>query len=231
MSALDEFRNRLFGEWLKPFCDNRGYAPSGFVSTSIEKLSEADAHDFMDAIDSGLVIHQQGAFVAACSNAKEYIFWEGARSVSPRKITLWLEPLITIAGLRRMQRKFGWPSERLGMQSATWAFDFVGYKADQKTEVAACEVKRTRRELDDLLVLMRKHRATPADALDDYKAAERNALKKVIALRQSASQIFWALGPDNYGHVFAVERDALGEIDLTPTSESALFFELNRKLQ
>lgn len=71
---------------------------------------------------------------------------------------------------------------------------------------------------------MNKHRGTRKEALDDCKAAERNALKKVIALRESSSHTFWALGPDNYGYVFAVTRDPNGEVILTPTTESALYF-------
>lgn len=193
----------------------------------MDKLSEADARDFMDAVDHGLVVHEQGAFRAPCSRAKEYLFWEGASSVSPRRLTLWLEPVITIAGLWRMQRTFGWPAERLGAQSATYAFDFVGYQADQRTELVVCEVKPTRKAVDAMVSLMKTHRGITREALNDFKPAERNALKKVIALRESNCHIFWALGPDNYGQVFAVTRDANGEVILTPTIESALYCEMS----
>ncbi|MCF7532284.1 hypothetical protein [Pseudomonas petrae] len=120
------------------FCDHREYAYGGFVASALDKLSEVDARDFIDAVDSGLVTHQAGAFEAACSNAKKYLFWEGATSVSPRRLTLWLEPVITIAGLRRLHHRYGWPH-------ASYAFDFVGYQADQKTELAVCEAKPTQR--------------------------------------------------------------------------------------
>lgn len=123
----------------------------------MDKIEEPDAYDFMDAVDHGLVTYEKGAFVAACSRLKEYMFWEGLRTGVPRRLTLWLEPIITIAGLRRLQRDFGWPPDRLGMQSSTWAFDFVGYAADQETEVIVCEVKRTKREVDSLLELMELH--------------------------------------------------------------------------
>lgn len=225
MSALDEFRDRVLNEWLAPFCDSRGYEHGGFACSSLDKLSEADAHDFMAAVDSGLVNHEAGAFRAACSRANEYLFWEGASSVSPRRLTLWLEPVITIAGLWRMQHKFGWPSERLGAQSASYAFDFVGYQADQRTEVVSCEAKPTQKAVDLLIALMHKHASTPKEKLKDCRSAEVNALKKVIALRESSSQTFWALGPDGYGHVFAVSRSLTGEVVLTPTNDSALKFD------
>lgn len=225
MAALDEFRDRVHNEWLAPFCDSRGYEHGGFVWSSLDKLSEADARDFMDAIDSGLVTHKAGVFRAACSRANEYLFWEGAASVSPRRLTLWLEPVITIAGLRRMQHKFGWPTERLGAQSASYAFDFVGYQADQRTELVSCEAKPSRKAVDLLIAHMHKHAATPKEGLKDCNSAEVNALKKVIALRESSSHTFWALGPDGYDHVFAVSRSPTGEVVLTPSNESALSFE------
>lgn len=225
MAALDEFRERMHNEWLAQFCDTRGYGNGGFVWSSLEKLSEADARDFMDAVDSGLVTHQAGVFRAACSRANEYLFWEGAASVSPRRLTLWLEPVITIAGLRRMQHNFGWPAERLGAQSVSYAFDFVGYHADQRTDLVSCEAKPTRKAVDLLIAHMHKHAATPKEALKYCRPAEVNALKKVIALRESSSHTFWALGPNGYGHVFAVSRSSSGEVMLTPTTESALNFE------
>lgn len=83
------------------------------MQDSLNKLSEADARDFMYAVDSGLVNHQGGAFEAACSRAKEYLFWEGPTDVSPRRLTLWMKPVITIAGLWRMYHEHGWPAERL----------------------------------------------------------------------------------------------------------------------
>ena len=78
----------------------------------------------------------------------------GVNRISPRRTTFWLEPDITVAGLRRMQRKFGWPAERLGAQSLTYAFDFVGYQGDQRTQLVSCEVKPTRKPVDLLVALM-----------------------------------------------------------------------------
>jgi len=222
MSALDEFKNRLSSEWLIPFCNARGFSHEGFNTNTIENLSEADAHDFMQAIDNGLVIHDKGIFTSGCSKAKEQIFWEGARSSVPRKVTLWLEPIITIAGLIRLHRDFGWDAKRLGMQSQTWAFDLVGYQEDLITELLICEVKKTQRELDKLLDFMKKHASTPAEAESELKGAERNAFKKVLALRQSESSVFWALGPNRYGRVFKVQRDDIGSVSLHHMNESEL---------
>lgn len=230
MPALEEFKSRLSSDWLIPFCSAKGYPHDGFVVSSLEKLSSTDARDFMEAIDSDLVLHHQGIFTAARSKAKEQIFWQCARTSVPRKITLWLEPIITIAGLMRLHRDFGWASNRLGMQSKTWAFDLVGYEEDLKTELLVCEVKKTEREVDKLLELMEKHASTPAEAKSNLRGTERNALKKVVGLRQSTSTMFWALGPNRYGHVFHILRSPAGIISLHPTGESALSLKTPRSI-
>ena len=222
MSALNDVKNRLSSEWLIPFCNARGFTHDGFNDNSIEKLCSADAQDFMQAIDSGLVIHDKGVFTAACSKAKEQIFWQGARSSVPRKVTLWLEPIITIAGLMRLHRDFGWDAKRLGMQSQTWAFDLVGYQEDLTTEFLVCEAKKTEHEIDKLLGFMEKHAGTPAEAESELKGAERNAFKKVLALRQSKCSVFWALGPNHYGRVFKVLRDDKSSVTLHCIDESSL---------
>lgn len=145
ISALDEFRARLLDEWLLPLYAARGLPHTGFVDKGIERLREADARDFLFAVDNALVHHRDGIFTAACSKAKEQIFSHGNRNSVPRTIHLWLEPIITIAALSRLVRDFGWPVHRVGMQSRSWAFDLVGYAEDQETELLVCEVKNTER--------------------------------------------------------------------------------------
>jgi hypothetical protein len=223
MSALEEFKCRLPQEWLIPFCKARGYSHEGFDGRTLGKVSPVDATDFMQAIDSGLVHHRDGTFLAAQSKAKEQIFWEGAKGTTPRRITLWLEPIITIAGLLRLRRDHLWPASRLGLQSKTWAFDLVGYAAqDSSTEHLVCEVKKAKKEIDTLLQLMHKHLATPAEMEKEFKAAERNAFRKVLALRSSDSKVFWALGPDDYEFVFDVIRNQNGTVSLRAADRSAL---------
>ena len=129
MTEVDQFIKRLKQDWLTSFCEARAYSPEGFDGAGLANLSANDARDFMQAIDCGLVAHHGGVFTAPQSKVKEQIFWEGARISVPRKITLWLEPIITIGALRRLQRDFQWPSSLLGMQLKTWAIDFVAYRS------------------------------------------------------------------------------------------------------
>jgi hypothetical protein len=224
MLATEKFVRRLSEEWLIPFCSTRGLSSYEFDAKALEKLSSTDACDFMLAVDSGFVCHKEGTFSADCSKAKEQIFHHGPRNSIPRKIYLWLEPIITIAGLARLRRDFGWPGHRLGMQSRTWAFDLVGYNEDQETELLVCEVKKTEREVDKLVELMEKHMATPREAESDFKGAERNAIKKVLGLRQSTATTFWALGPNRYGHIFNILHSSTDIVSLRAVDESALFF-------
>ena len=220
--ALRDFTFRLKSEWLLPYCDAKGYSDEGFDWNSIERLSPVDAADFMQAIDKGIVTHKDGVFLAVQSKAKEWIFWEGRKDSSRRKITLWLEPIITVAGLMRLHHEHGWPGNQLGLQSKNWAFDLVAYDLDLETERIACEVKKSIQEIEAMLEFMELHRHTNADAVDCLVGPERNAFKKVIALRESPCQVFWALGPNRGGYVFNVSRTSSGAVCLELTTESAL---------
>lgn len=226
MSALDAFKARIAREFLEPFCNSphRNLSAEGFVAASIDKLDPRDAADFLAAVDEKLVSHADGFFTAPCSRAKEQIFWTGLKSVSPTRLTLWLEPIITMAGLMRLHRDHGWPASLLGMQSRTWAFDLVGYAENREHEVLACEIKKTIREVDMLIDFMRTQGNEPFEVLSSMKGSERNAFKKVLALRETRASRFWALGPGGYGRVFDVEYGTVGEVRFTATDEHALAY-------
>lgn len=226
MSALETFKTRMGREFLEPFCNSphRNLSTEGFVASSIDKLDPRDAADFLAAIDEKLVSHADGFFFAPCSKAKEQIFWTGSKSTSPTRLTLWLEPIITMAGLLRLYRDYGWPLSSLGMQSRTWAFDLVGYAANREDEVLACEVKKTVREIDALIDFMRHQGSEHSRMLSEMKGGERNAFKKVLALRESRAPRFWALGPGGFGYVFNVEYGTAGEVFLKAADESALTY-------
>ena len=219
--AIERFRTRLVQEWLTPFCRSRRLDENGFVWSSLDRLTAIDAADFMHAIDRGLVTHLNGSFMAPRSKAKEQLFWEGARNTSPRRLTLWLEPVITIAALGRLHREHGWPANRLGLQSATWAFDLVGYQGDLAREQVVCEVKKSDAEVRKLMGFMTENANTATDMATRLKGAELNAFRKVLALRQSDCLVFWALGPGGAGSVFNVIRSSTG-VHLLPATESQL---------
>ena len=64
------------------------------------------------------------------SKTHEVIFWEHSTLITPRPITLWLEPVITIAAVARLHLDYGWPVDCLGMQSEDSAFDVMAFKPD-----------------------------------------------------------------------------------------------------
>eukprot|EP01036_Dinobryon_divergens_P060106 gene60106-80160_t len=86
--ALKAFEDRILTDLLPTFCDDpkRASGSDGF-RRDWERVSEADAEDFLRGIDNGLVKHvKRGLYRAARSCASEQFFWEGLKSVEPRPI-------------------------------------------------------------------------------------------------------------------------------------------------
>ncbi|MDP3847197.1 MAG: hypothetical protein Q8R10_12325 [Pseudomonas sp.] len=224
---LAGFTRRLHGEWLPSFCDapHRNYTSAGFRDESIHKLTEFDAHWFMQAVDARLVSQSDGFFLAPRSKAKEQIFWQGAKAQSPRPITLWLEPVITIGALARLSQQFGWPAANLGAQSKTWEFDLVCYGASSDVELICCEVKKHSKEIAQLLHYMHLHCALAPHAEEPSDPKERNAYRKVQGIRVSWPRYFWALGPGGEGQVFRVQREQeTQKFSLIPIAEDSLMY-------
>ncbi len=220
------FRSRLYSDWLPSFCQapHRNYSVAGFKDSSISKLHEFDAYWFLRAIDAGLVTEKDGFFIAPKSKAKEQIFWEGDKKRTPRPITLWIEPIITIGALARLNQQYGWPIENLGMQSATWAFDLVGY-SNSNREHLVCEVKKQSRELSRLLDFMNAYARQDPLKSEPVNAQARNAYRKVQGIRLSWPTIFWALGPGGEDFVSLIRKEGASQrFQLEPAEESILEF-------
>ena len=224
-TSLDIFAKRLNEEWLPSFCNasHRNYSSEGFKKETIARLDEFDASWFLQAINDGLVSELDGFFIAPKSKAKEQIFWQGSKAKSPRPITLWVEPIITMGALARLHEEFGWPIKNLGMQSKTWAFDLVGYKTNSNQEILACEVKKHNKEILSLLNFMQFYSSKEPIDTEPDNSVERNAYRKVKGIRESWPSVFWALGPDGQGQVFLIQRISGGQtFDLRPTDFQAL---------
>jgi hypothetical protein len=219
--------DRLITDRLIPeFCQNpkKPLAPESFKSETLSNVSEYDARYFLMAIKTGLIEHQGcGHYKAPLSGAAEQFFWEGPKTVQPQLFTLWVEPIITVAGLARLHLDHGWPKRFLGMQPDGWAFDLVAMYPGSQTMFVACEVKKTAKEVQDLLAFMRELAPDPA-AGEPKTGKALNAYKKILGLRKHRPQLFWALGPNGLSKVFHLEYGAGGQIELMPTSESALRF-------
>jgi hypothetical protein len=197
--TLNRFSERVLGTWLSAYCadSRRRYDTRNFVNASIAVYA-SDAADCMEAIDRNIVSHVGGGrFRAKRSSAQEVLFWDGTRRVVPRKIWLWLEPVITFAALARLHLRHGWPVAKLGTQPPGWAFDVVAYAHEEGDEMAVlAEVKKSRKELDslhqDLLAL------TDGAAETSVKP---NSLKKWKAIVKFRPQVVWLLGPNEYQYV------------------------------
>jgi hypothetical protein len=100
-NAISRFKQFVLQECLPEYCHDpdRGYALEGFDPASIQ-VTELDAADFLLSLDKGVVKRRaRMTFMAHRSGATEVIFWEGHKKFVPRRITLWLEPVIAIGAL------------------------------------------------------------------------------------------------------------------------------------
>lgn len=227
MDAQQEFWHRLREEWLPAYCNDpkRRYATEGFDAGS-KTVSEQDARDFLRAIDQKVVsVDSGGRFRMPQSKTHEVIFWEHSALISPRPITLWLEPVITIAAVARLHLDYGWPVDCLGMQSADSAFDVMAFKPDDlKNEHIAGEVKDSAKQLDRLLAHMNQCCAE-GDSECSASKTRKNAHRKMAGLKRCRAPIFWAIGPGGDSRVFEVSYRDDGRIGLTRTAEESLRFE------
>jgi len=223
---LAEFTNRLTTEWLPTFCEDpkRNYPKDGFRRSSI-KVSPVDARDFLRALDLGIVNDSGGGrYRAPRTHAFEQLFWTWTNAEHPKPISLWLEPIITIAAVARLHLQYGWPKECLGTQSKkNWAFDlFVVRPESGDSEYIAGEAKKTTREIDQLVSYMRLSCVEGDIDCSAVSQSRRNAHKKWIGLRQSRAPIFWAVGPGNNSRLFTVTYSSEGPVSLEETVDHAL---------
>ena len=206
-TELERFTQQLHSSLLPSFCLDikRNFSLAGFKDLSIT-LSEFDARNFLRAIDSGLVRDTGGGrYKSIRSNAQEQIFWEGPKSVDPRPLTLWMEPIITMGTIARLGLDYGCPADVLGMQSKDWAFDFVVYQSSTSAlEHIAGEVKTTADQVDNLITDLRIYGETGATSPKSEHSRHVNSFKKWQSLLKGRAPMFWAVGPNDYTRLFEV---------------------------
>jgi len=223
--ALTDYNRRLYDEWLPAFCfdERRNYSIEGFRESSVT-VSEFDAANFIDAINNGLVYDTGGGrYRCAQSKAQEQLFWTGSKDVTPRPLSLWLEPIITIATVARLHFDYGWSEQCLGMQSKDWAFDFAAFLHDgDENEYIAGEVKKTPREIDTLLNDLFEFSSHKVIDCPSDKAHVVNSFRKWKALLERKPPLFWAVGPGDYTKVFSLNYTAENRAELNETSLDVL---------
>jgi len=225
--TLQAFKDRVLGDLLPKYCDHpsRGWGSAGF-KPDWSKLNESDARDFLRALDANLVQHVgRGQYRAPRSAHKEQFFWTGPKNVTPRPFSLWIEPIIAVAGLARLHFEYGWPGELLGTESSDGAFDLATYsRSDPVNERVACEVKKSTAELDRLVKHMRQFAADNVQCEASKSKSEINAFRKLNALRDRKAPVFWALGPGQANYVFRMVYGDAGLVALNPSSEHVLYY-------
>jgi hypothetical protein len=199
---------------------------SGFREASI-RVGPIDAANFLRAIDGGLIEDIGGGrYRCAKSRALEQLFWEHEKSITPRPVTLWMEPVISMATAARFHYDLGWPEERLGMQTADWAFDLAAYGgAEVPHLIVACEIKKSRLEIDHLVADLHQHSRSQLAAPISGKQRHVNSFKKWAALRRDRPAFLWAVGPEGYEYAFELTHSH-GTTTLTPVEVARMGFEL-----
>lgn len=227
MSIQQEFWRRLKEDWLPAYCNDpaRNYDVAGFRPDT-KQVSDIDARDFMRALDHNIVkVDSGGRFRMPRSSVNEVIFWEHPAKVSPRPISLWIEPVITVAAVARLHLDYGWPLGCLGMQSVDWAFDLIAFKPDDpEHEFIAGEVKATTSELNKFMVGLQECCAAGDHDCADANRARKNAHRKWLGLKRSRAAILWAIGPSSESRVFDVSYSQYSTMQLNAANEQRLFF-------
>ena len=221
------FKEKVLNDLLIQYCmdPKRNYSTEGFKIASL-KISNEDAYHFLRAMENSIVTDIGGCrYVMPKSKAFELIFWEGSKLKSPRDITLWHEPVITIGAASRLNLDYGWPKELLGMQSKDGAFDLVAYVSKETDHLyIAGEVKKTTKEIDDLLSHLFHFDASLNYDYSQMNHRVINSHKKWLSLNQSKAPYFWAIGPGNDTRLFQVSYKLNGNIDFKSCSLDFLSF-------
>lgn len=225
MDILEQFSDRVIHDWLPKYCGDaaRNYPLEGFRLSSIG-VDVEDARCCMLAIDSGVVIDTGGGrYLAAKSFAVEVLFWEGQKAKHPRPITLWHEPVITMAALARLHLEYGWPKELLGMQSKGWAFDLAAYgPASSDHPRILAEVKKSNAEMRRLARDLFALSTLPAFESHDSCGVLENSVKKWRGLLSARPNILWLIGPARAGMVYHVSYPSPGHVKLLLTEPEVL---------
>lgn len=231
MSEMIKF-DLLIQELLKEFCDgsNQTLSVEGFRDTS-SQIALRDKESFVRAIRAGLINRHRGRqYRAAQSCASESFFWSGRKGLSPRPVTISVEPIISVATLSCLHFSLGWPASHLGTQSSKWGFDLCAYEAPSPPTtpatsplIIACEIKKSRKELEDLIDLMAKFGAGHSLSLKPV-AREKNASKKIDEILIERPRFFWAVGPDRLSYAFTVRYGTGREVHFDQVPEEQLRF-------
>jgi hypothetical protein len=230
--VISSFTERLFGEWLPSFCDaphRKDYRVEGFRAESLRPLTRFDAFWFLTAVDAGLVTESQGFLLAPANRAREQLFWSGSKAVAPRSFTLWMEPIITIGALARLNKLHGWPAGQLGTQfGRSWAMDLVVFDEALDRPIIVGEIKKSVAEVKKLLRLMSLYAAEDAMPTEPTRQIERNAYRKVTAIREAWPDVLWVVGPAGHDHVLRIRRTEAARFVLVEEGEGGLAVEMRR---
>lgn len=212
MKLFEEF---IISELLPPFCRRYGFDTKNFDYSSMLGFSKNDKYNFLNAIQSGVVHHENGGFCAGHGGAEEFIFLHGANCAILR------ESIVAIGTAWRLASGFNWPVEKICLQqrisaqwdsttySARWPFDITALLNEKSESIAiACEAKKDQKEHDHLKNFLLEYSSAPL-AIDARKLSlsgrEENAYRKLLAIRHTLPKVIWLVAPNDVAEVFLVQ--------------------------
>lgn len=233
--VIEVFKRRLYEEWLPHFCNDKkrekdGYSSAVFKETSVDEVSGFDAENFMHALDNKLVrdhgggrYHckrpdalELGAEVKIFKTDRKPIQVDG-KIVEPRLLSLSVEELITIGAIARLVLDYGWSEKSLCMEirekwperGTTSPFDFAVF--DEVSSGIMCvagEVKSKEKLLDALVEDLIDFGEAGLTSDSGLAKKEDASYRKWEALLRRKASFFWAVGPNNYTHLYSVKYGA-----------------------
>ena len=118
---------------------------------------------------------------------------------------------------------YRWPAECIGLQTGNWGFDLTCYEPGSEKATIQCEVKVLEREVDHMCQYFESQLSGIGSGDMGTSAQRKNWDKKLVELNSTRPQIFWALGPGGYEHVYRVERTGpLGALRLEKATSALL---------
>ena len=100
------------------------------------------------------------------------------------------------------------------------------YRSQDDDDVhIAAEIKKTRKELDQLISYMTNFDSALVYDYKSMSASEKNAHKKWVGLNDCRAPFFWAVGPANENRLFELEYFSSGNIRFTSCNHEQLAYQ------
>ena len=129
-----------------------------------------------------------------------------------------------MAALAKLHVKFAWPVEYLATQPKGGQFDLAVFRSvSGDAMLIACEAKKTEQEALFLVSELTRLSHENVQIGVGLKNEQRNAFRKLAAIRDRKPDLLWIIGPGEHKRVFQITYEP--HVALHYASEELLHFE------